>query len=235
MLKQILPASIRIKIRLFLRRWQDWRSGQSRYFARSISAFLESPHQLSLKLALKPNPAKLNNLKIASQEIAKVYIAPGEIFSFWEAVPAPYLKNGYQASRSIVGKDLQASIGGGLCQLSGMIYYLSLMAGLEVIERYPHSRDIYTDETRFTPLGSDATVVYAYKDLRIRNNLQQAIQFSFDIAEDDLSLNLISENPIHPRRVSFEIQESDLDHKIVHTLVDGHLEVISHYAKMESA
>ena len=58
---------------------------------------------------------------------------------------------------------LKAVMGGGSCQLSGILYYLMLQAGLEAIERFPHSADIYTDETRFTLLGSDATVVIALK------------------------------------------------------------------------
>jgi hypothetical protein len=50
------------------------------------------------------------------------------------------------------------------------VYHIGIIAGLDIIERYNHSVDIYTDDTRFAPLGTDATVVYGYKDLRIRNN-----------------------------------------------------------------
>ena len=53
--------------------------------------------------------------------------------------------------------------------MSGLIYYVSLMAGLEVLERHPHSRDIYDDQTRYAPLGADATVAYGFKDLRVLN------------------------------------------------------------------
>lgn len=67
--------------------------------------------------------------------------------------------------------------GRGLCQLSGLIYYISLLAGLELIERHPHSLAIYDETTGFTPLGSEATVVYGYKDLRLRNNTDAPLQF----------------------------------------------------------
>jgi len=63
---------------------------------------------------------------------------------------------------------LALDYGGGLCQLSGIIYHAVLEAGLEILERHPHSLDIYTATTRYTPLGSDAAVVYGHKDLRFK-------------------------------------------------------------------
>ena len=112
----------------------------------------------------------MHNLKLAIQSIESVDILPREIFSFWKIVGNPSKRNGFIGSRSIINGQVTNSIGGGLCQLSGLVYYLSLKSGLEILERHNHSMDIYTEETRFTPLGSDATVVYGYKDLKIRNN-----------------------------------------------------------------
>ncbi len=59
--------------------------------------------------------------------------------------------------------------GGGLCQLSSLVYHLGLLGGLSVLERHPRSLDIYREEERFTPLGADATVVWRFKDLRLHN------------------------------------------------------------------
>ena len=76
---------------------------------------------------------------------------------------------------------LGADVGGGLCQLSGLAYELGLRAGLAVVERHPHTQDLYTEATRFTPLGLDATVVYGHKDLRLRNDRHAPLALRFAV------------------------------------------------------
>jgi vancomycin resistance protein VanW len=90
----------------------------------------------------------------------------------------------------------------------GILYYLSLQAGLKPLERYPHSTDIYTDETRFTPLGSDATVVYGYKDFRFVNTLSQRILsqricFRLSITPDRLIAQLCTPAPVPLYHIEF--------------------------------
>ncbi len=100
--------------------------------------------------------------------------------------------------------------GGGLCQLSGIIYYASLYANLDIIERYNHSTDIYTNETRFTPLGSDATVVYGFKDLKIKNNLKNPIKFSFSLKKNSLTIRINSEEIIDTNNIEFIKNKKDV-------------------------
>jgi vancomycin resistance protein VanW len=92
-----------------------------------------------------------------------------------------------------------------LCQLSGMLYIALLKAGLEITERHHHSIDIYTEESRYTPLGSDATVVYGYKDLRFKNNLNQNITFEIQFREDELDVILCSNQPLKEYQISWEL------------------------------
>ena len=89
---------------------------------------------LKIKQELKPNEAKIKNLLNAIKSIESVQINPNEIFSFWRIVGNPSKKNGFVGSRSLVNGKIENSIGGGLCQLSGLIYYISLSANLETIE-----------------------------------------------------------------------------------------------------
>ncbi len=146
---------------------------------------------------------KRQNLTIAAACIQNVVIEPGQIFSFWALVGAPIARRGYLDGRALVQGQLQAVTGGGLCQLSGILYYLSLQAGLNALERYPHSTDIYTDETRFTPLGSDATVVYGYKDFRFINQLSQPLCFRLLITPDRLIAQLCTPMPIRRYHIEF--------------------------------
>lgn len=57
------------------------------------------------------------------------------------------------------------ALGGGICQLSNALYGVAQDAGLEVVERHSHSRQIPGMEA-----GRDATVAWNYVDLRFRSD-----------------------------------------------------------------
>jgi vancomycin resistance protein VanW len=59
------------------------------------------------------------------------------------------------------------------------MYHLALLSGLTIVERHPHSIDIYKEEDRFTPLGADATVVWGFKDLRLSNPHSVDVLFEY--------------------------------------------------------
>ena len=64
--------------------------------------------------------------------------------------------------------------------------------------------DIYTEETRFTPLGSDATVAFGYKDLRVKNNFDFPVKFSIKIDGNKINIQLLSKEPLNALDVVFE-------------------------------
>jgi vancomycin resistance protein VanW len=177
---------------------------------------------------------KIENLKLAGSKINKILIKPGELFSFWRIVGNPTENNGYKKGRNIVSGVMAEEFGGGLCQLSGILYHLSLMAGLEIKERFNHSVDFYTDENRYTPIGCDATVVYGYKDLRIRNNYAFPIQFYVEIGNDQLIAVVKSQIPIVEKKILVEKRE--LEGRIEVCLMDETKELLSHsiYRKLTS-
>ena len=146
---------------------------------------------------------KKQNLRLAAERIYRFVVMPGEVFSFWRTVGNPNTK-AFAASRGIRGGVLQLERGGGLCQASGIIHHLSLLAGLEVVERYNHSKDLYTEETRFCPLGSDATVAYGYRDLRVRNTTASPLRFELQVHDDHFEGWLTSMKPLEPRDIVFE-------------------------------
>ena len=197
-------------IKLMLRSLDDLTKGHSRKFARKTKIKTRFHHSILLQLEIKKGTSfenKVHNLKLAAESINEVIIRPGEIFSFWKIVGNP--DKGFKKSRSIINGELSEETGGGLCQVSGAIYFMSLKSGLQVLERYNHSIDIYTDETRYTPLGTDATVVYGYKDLRIKNNYDFQVRFSFDVQDDVLDLHLQSEEKIQERDLNFSIEKTE--------------------------
>jgi vancomycin resistance protein VanW len=151
--------------------------------------------------------SKKHNLALAIRELRDVRVGPEELFSFWNLVGRPTKRRGFVLGRNLVQGRLEVSVGGGLCQLSGLTYLLALHSGLWVTERHAHSVDIYTEQTRFAPLGSDATVAYGYKDLRFRNILPFPIALRFELGADTLTGSVCAPLPLEPCTVEFSLEE----------------------------
>ncbi len=213
-MKKIIPPALRVRIRVLQRQIADWLTGRSQQFAQGKTiarAQVDFSPQISLSQPLGSAAPpyleqKKHNLTLAIQKLQNVVILPGQIFSFWHLVGSPSAKAGYVEGRSLAGETLATSVGGGLCQLSGMLYFLALKSGLTIVERHPHSKDIYTEATRFAPLGSDATVVYGYKDLQLQNHLRSPICFRFSITERQIEAYICSTQTINEVKVEFRCQ-----------------------------
>ncbi len=167
------------------------------------------PVQHSISQRIMPNEYfdnKIENLIIAMNAINYLVIPIGKIFSFNYIVGHPTRENGFKESRSIKNGQVVAEIGGGLCQLPWIMYHLCLHCGIHIEERHHHSRDIYDETTRFAPLGSDATIVYAYKDFKIKNNFDTDICFFFEIKEDILLCSICSDKKLPYHDVAFQYE-----------------------------
>lgn len=111
---------------------------------------------------------KLHNIRLAISRMAPLVLQSGQTFSFWDMALAPTAENGYREGAMFLNHAVRTSLGGGLCQLSGLLYNLALLSGCKIIERFNHSIDAY-GEDRYIPLGRDATVAYGKKNLRFKN------------------------------------------------------------------
>jgi|JI8StandDraft_1071087.scaffolds.fasta_scaffold199345_1 vancomycin resistance protein VanW len=229
-LRKFIPIGTRIHLKLFLRWCSDLFQGHD--FALT-NAHHETtfPPKASLMQTIMPGPFfdnKVHNFRVAIVSIHNIVVYPGQVFSFWKTVKRPTEHNGYKKGRNIVAGMVAEEYGGGLCQISSILYHLALLTGLEVVERHNHSVDIYEEYERFTPLGADATVVYGYKDLRIRNNHHEPLRFSFDINGDKLSCSLRTCANIPEHDVSFKRIKQD-PFIMVDTSINGKVTVKSVY------
>lgn len=207
-MRQISLREIRRYVRSLSRTASDILTGRQWRFARTGSqrTLAVLPTRLSVYQPIQQDEgsdAKRHNISRAAEVIHTVAVQPGEIFSFWSILGRPTLQRGYRAGRSLLGGSLVLDEGGGLCQLAGMLYLLALHSGLEILERHSHSRDIYTDETRYTPLGSDAAVAYGFKDLRIVNTLPSALSFRIDMTSQEIIVSLCSLEPLSEYHLEF--------------------------------
>ena len=230
-IKKIVPFYIKVKLQLLKRSVRDVVKGYYFNYAKRRYSTNDFSNSIALKQELKPNKAKNKNLLRAIKRIEQIQINPNEILSFWRIVGNPSKKNGFTESRSLVNGKIENTIGGGLCQLSGLMYYISLIAQLEILERHNHSIDIYNEETRFTPLGSDATVAYGYKDLKIRNNLNCPIKFNFSIEDDTINVMILHSSVIRHNVVEFKEVISDDNVIEVITIINNQVYNNSTYKK----
>lgn len=165
------------------------------------------PERLHLTQPVKPSSstqAKLNNIQLASGRLKDRLWAPGQRLVLWHLLGRPSAEAGFQAGRSLLGGQLVSDMGGGLCQLAGGMYHLALLAGLDIVERHNHSVDLYTPSTRYTPLGSDAAVAWAFKDLRLDNALSQPLAWRITASPDRVRFALHAPAPIAPCPLRFE-------------------------------
>lgn len=236
MLRRIVPASLKRQFKIAQRVFSDFKSGTRGRFARQHPGQLLT-HSLSLSQPIlnatseQSRINKIYNIKIAAESIETLQINPGEIFSFWHIVGTPSARNNFKPGINIINGQIIEDFGGGLCQLSGIIYHLSLIAGLTVLERSNHSVDLYNDSERYTPLGADCAVFYGYKDLRLQNDHDQPIRFRFEVTDKNLICYLDSAEEIAPRRISFERLQGDQKVTTVATMASGKVIAHSNYQK----
>lgn len=237
-----LWKSIKRHIRLTQRTLDDSFNGRVWKMARVQKGHLpEWPVRMSINQPILPGPTLSNkryNIHLACERISRVVVQPGQLFSYWEAVGPPTAKRGFLPSRNIIGGRLGEDIGGGLCQVSGLLYHLSLRAGLQVLERHAHSVDIYREEERYAPLGADATVVYGYKDFRFLNPFHQPVRFSFSFTEHSVTAHLSSPLDIAEQHIVFERQTSGDMETVITKMITADGECIlgaSQYKKLHIA
>lgn len=161
--------------------------------------------------------AKRYNILRAAVIINRVVVHPDRLFSFWRVVGRPTASRGFLPGRSLVGGELRLDYGGGLCQLAGMLYLVALRSGLDIVERHPHSRDLYTEQERYAPLGADAAVAFGLKDLRLRNPFPFPIAFSVGQRDDYADVALLAPARVVEREVAFVRLASSDGRRIVET------------------
>ncbi len=129
---------------------------------------------------------KVVNLRLAVKRLDGVVIMPGETFSYWKLIGMPTRGKGYKEGMVLHPGTFRPGIGGGLCQLSNLIYWMTLHTPLTVTERYRHGYDVFPDTGRTQPFGSGATCVYNYVDLQLHNDTREPFQLCVHLTDTDL-------------------------------------------------
>ncbi len=153
--------------------------------------FLQFAHHTPLLRKLKDVDMKYQynkiiNLRLAAKKLNGVVVRPGETLSYWRLISKPTRRAGYGDGMILRGGRVCSGVGGGLCQLSNLIFWMTLHTPLTVTERHRHGYDVFPDANRTQPFGSGATCFYPHGDLMIQNNTEEAFQLVVWVGEEYL-------------------------------------------------
>lgn len=196
------------------RRYALWRSPGYRWAKerrQDSLPYLQASHKTPLLRHLRGEDMELQrnkvvNLRLAVEKLDGVLLRPGETLSYWRLIGKPSARRGYLPGMVLFLGRIGSDVGGGLCQLSNLIFWMTLHTDLTVVERYRHSHDVFPDAHRSQPFGTGATCAYPHRDLMLRNDTQETYQLRLRVGEKNLEGEwLATAPPVH----RFEIQERD--------------------------
>jgi vancomycin resistance protein YoaR len=136
------------------------------------------------------------NIDNGAAKLDGLVLAPGELVSFNAIVGERSEENGFQKSWEIFKGEMVEGIGGGTCQVASTFHAVAFFAGLDVVERLPHSRP-----SAYIPMGLDSTVVYPIVDLKVRNPHPFPVVLHAKTEGNKLRMELLGASK--PVRVSF--------------------------------
>ena len=171
--------------------WIKERSSFTRERCEAILPYSAASHKTPLMRRLRDvdmwmQENKVTNLRLASARVNGIVLRPGQTFSYWYLIGRPTARKGYLPGMLLRNGRAVAGVGGGLCQLSNLIFWMTLHTPLTVTERHRHGYDVFPDSDRTQPFGSGATCFYPYGDLMIRNDTDQIFQLCICVGEHDL-------------------------------------------------
>ncbi len=159
-------------------------------------------------LSLQEN--KRINLQIAINYLDSITIAPGETFSVWKLIGRPTKRKGYLNGLVLNHGKVQTGIGGGLCQLSNLLFWMFAHSPLTIVERHRHGFDVFPDFNRTIPFGAGATLAYNHIDLQVRNDTAYNFCLKLWLDETDLNGKILCD-----KKIPFTYSIQERNHRIL--------------------
>lgn len=149
---------------------------------------------------------KVTNLCLAIQHLNGIVLNPGDTFSIWKNVGRTSASKGYLPGLTLENGKISQGIGGGLCQLGNLLYWMVLHSPLTVTERWRHGYDVFPDVNRTIPFACGATLSFNYVDLQFTNTTTETYQIHLWLDETHLHGSIRSDKTPD---FSYEIFETD--------------------------
>lgn len=110
------------------------------------------------------------NIELGISKINGSILLPGEEFSFKKALGTTSIEAGFSEERIFLNGEVTKGIGGGLCQVSTVLFRTTLDSGLPITERANHSFTV----SRYDE-GLDATYSDPGPDFKFKNDTANPI------------------------------------------------------------
>lgn len=146
-------------------------------FPDELAAY-ESPYDES-------NANRSTNLRLACEAIDGKVLLPGEEFSYNATLGERTEEKGYKPAGAYVDGQTVDQVGGGICQVASTLYYCTLVADLEILERECHMF-----MPSYVPPGMDATINWGTLDFSFRNNYNMPIRISAQASGGNIRIRL---------------------------------------------
>ena len=150
---------------------------------------------------------KAFNLRLAAKSLNGLLIRPGETFSFWQTVRYADRHTAYKDGLAVVNGKLTTVAGGGLCQMSNLLFWVFLHSPLTILERHTHRVKDFPTLRNTEPEGVDATISEGWLDLKMKNETDTTYQIGLDFDDRSFSISLFSDAQLP---LLYEIEGKDL-------------------------
>lgn len=137
------------------------------------------------------NEERATNIALSAEAIHGAVVFPGEIFSFNETVGERTEEKGYKRAPVIVQGEFAEDIGGGICQVSSTLFNAVDLHGIEMVERFTHSRSV-----PYVPPGRDATVSWWGPDFSFKNLYNEPIVLVAQAENGILTIEIFSSETV---------------------------------------
>lgn len=138
---------------------------------------------------------KVVNLRLAAERLDGIVLEPGRRLSFWHEVGSPTYRRGFLDGLVLNCGRICTGAGGGLCQMTNLLYWMTLHTPLSVLERWRHGYDVFPDIDRKQPFGSGATCSWPSLDLQIGNPTRHLFRLSIQVTGETLEGKWTSTEP----------------------------------------
>ena len=145
------------------------------------------------------NKPRTTNVQIACDYVNGTILLPGEEFSYNDVVGERTYERGFKDAKIYVSGEVVDGVGGGICQVSSMLYMAALRADLEITSRRNHRFTV-----DYAPLGEDATVVYGQVDFKFVNNTEYPIRIECALDGSEVHMTFYGNQTMPNKEVKLE-------------------------------
>jgi vancomycin resistance protein YoaR len=155
--------------------------------------------------------ARAQNIEVAASHLDGLVIEPAQLVSFNDVVGARSEDNGFQKAFEIYKGEMVEGTGGGTCQVASTFHAIAFFAGLDIVQRLPHSRP-----SAYIPVGLDATVVYPVVDLKLRNPYAFPVVVHATVGANKIAMQLLgADKPVRVALMRTVLSTTPFERKVV--------------------